>query len=88
MTSMPLNVKSMTPCPVRGQVTNYEARGPGCMWLSSQMHMCAPHMWPLLAANASSSHQIPSFIRISVSGAFRSYVSFGMADGYDAQNIS
>jgi hypothetical protein len=44
MTSIPLSVKSMTHCPVRGQVRNYGVRETGCMWLSPQRHTCAQHM--------------------------------------------
>ena len=39
--------------------------------------MCAPHMRLVLVANASSSHQVPSFIKIYVSCIFHLYLSDG-----------
>jgi hypothetical protein len=42
--SIRLSMKSMTPCPARGQVRKYGVRETGCMWPSQQRHMSAPHI--------------------------------------------
>jgi hypothetical protein len=84
MISIPLSAKSMTPCPVRGQVRNYGIREIGCTWLSRQRHMYALHMQQLLVGNGSSSNQVPSFTKISVSCTFRSFKR--KPDEYDVEN--
>ena len=68
----------MTPCPVHGQVSNYEVRETGWMLPSSQRHTCAPHTQQQQVANAFSSYQVPFFIKKSVSCILRSYYPDGI----------
>ena len=83
--SIPLSAKFTTLCPVREQVRNYGIREIGCTWLSRQKHMYAPHMQQLLVDNGSSSNQVPSFTKISVSCIFRSFIRD--PDEYDAEIV-